>query len=237
MISAEHFSMMSDTLRFVSQFLLCRARTGALAPSSQRLAQTMAGLAHQHRHARCTLVELGPGTGSITREIGLRHFSEYVAFESNADFVRIFGARFPAHPVHHTAVPAPESESYIGKPCVVVSSIPFRSLAVPERQAVAEHVERMVVSHSDNYLVQYSYLPLPPFTPAHPGLRWRRQGMVACNIPPAFLWLLEHKNSAIRPEATQQPSRSGSIKGCPHKLQSTLLEHAAAFIQKLRSQT
>jgi phosphatidylethanolamine/phosphatidyl-N-methylethanolamine N-methyltransferase len=49
-------------------------RTGAVAPSSKALAQSITGeLAHQYRHP-ATVLEVGAGTGSITEEI-VRHIS------------------------------------------------------------------------------------------------------------------------------------------------------------------
>jgi len=191
MIALGHATLVFDTLRFMGQFIRNQAQTGALSPASRRLARAMADLAQQHAHAGCTLIELGAGTGSITREIEHARFALYVAFECNSAFAQVFRSRFPDLQLHQEAVPGPASSARVGTPCVVLSSIPFRSLSQQERNAVSALAERLVAGHAGNYLVQYSYLPRPPFPLTRPELRWRRLQTIPFNFPPAFLWVLE----------------------------------------------
>jgi len=71
------------------------ARTGAVAPSSKRLSQAMAENANLARVD--TIVELGPGTGAITREIlaSKADTTRYIGVEKNAHFVTLLKNSFP----------------------------------------------------------------------------------------------------------------------------------------------
>jgi len=80
---------------FLKQAMQHPARIGALAPSSKRLSLAMAENASLT--GVNTIVELGPGTGAITREI-LAHkdnTSRYIGVERNAHFVALLKNSFP----------------------------------------------------------------------------------------------------------------------------------------------
>ena len=85
----------SDTLRFLRAFLRDPVHTGAIAPSSEGLAQAMTDWIGWGG-AR-TVLELGPGTGVFTAEIlrRLPRGARFVAIELNAQFVAQLRHRFP----------------------------------------------------------------------------------------------------------------------------------------------
>lgn len=182
--------MMFDILYFAGCFIRCPATIGAILPSSPRLAEAIAALVHGWRRTGCTLIELGAGTGSITHHIHPALFDEYVAFECNPTLAQCLRQRFPRLAIHPCAIPEPISESYLGRDCIVVSSLPFRSLPEPARHAAADYLERLILSSPRNRLIQYTYLLREPFPLTRPGLRWRRAGRILANLPPAFLWEL-----------------------------------------------
>lgn len=84
-----------NATRFLKQAMQHPARTGALAPSSKQLSQSMVENA-QLANARF-IVELGPGTGAITHEILTSKLpaTQYLGIERNAQFVELLEGSFP----------------------------------------------------------------------------------------------------------------------------------------------
>jgi len=80
---------------FLKQAMQHPAHTGALAPSSKRLSQAMVENAAINQVD--TVVELGPGTGAITREIlaAKDHATRYLGIERNPHFVTLLKKSFP----------------------------------------------------------------------------------------------------------------------------------------------
>ncbi|KAF7599945.1 MAG: hypothetical protein CGU28_06490 [Candidatus Dactylopiibacterium carminicum] len=186
---------MLDMLHFTGCFVRSPSTVGALLPSSGALADAIARRAHGRRQVADTLIELGAGTGSITRRIDHGLFRDYVAFECNEKLAGILQTRHPELRVHALAVPEPVSESYVGRNCTVISSIPFRSLPEDDRREVAAYIERLLAANRNNTLIQYSYFPAVPFVPGNTGLRWQCSGIVLANLPPAFIWELAHTDT------------------------------------------
>lgn len=164
------------------------AQTGTLVPSSRVLARTMA---HGAEHA-ALIVELGAGTGAVTRALVQRKRPEtpLIAVELQPRLAHTLRRRFPRidvrtksakHVLDHLENP-PENVA-------LVSSLPFRSL--PD-DVVAETVDSIAAflrpSH-ERRLIQFTYHIKPPFT-APEGLAWRRVATVWRNTPPATVWEL-----------------------------------------------
>ena len=86
---------------FAKQFAQQPLSTGAIAPSSKRLARQVAQLAHLDKAG--TVVELGPGTGVFTEQITrlLSDKSLFFAIELNKNFVQATNIRCPHVPVYH----------------------------------------------------------------------------------------------------------------------------------------
>jgi phosphatidylethanolamine/phosphatidyl-N-methylethanolamine N-methyltransferase len=135
---------------------------GSLLPSSRHLAQAMTA---QTRGAQL-LVELGAGTGAVTRALRLHHPDvPLVAVEAQPHLARHLRERFAGVDVR--AQWAHEVRSL----CRFLSVDPLRRL------------------------VQYTYQPRPPFDLPHSadsrGLRWRRVKTIWRNAPPAGVWVLQ----------------------------------------------
>jgi phospholipid N-methyltransferase len=81
-------------MNFLVQALSRPGRTGAIAPSSQRLARLIAGRADLG--AARMVVELGPGTGAFTAEIAARlgPDTDFFTLEINPAFAEAMRARF-----------------------------------------------------------------------------------------------------------------------------------------------
>lgn len=88
------------TRMFVKQLIRSPGTTGALLPSSDRLAREMVRLAAPPPGA--VIAELGPGTGSFTRRIveSLQPGQKFFAVEINENFARLLKRHMPGLRLH-----------------------------------------------------------------------------------------------------------------------------------------
>jgi phosphatidylethanolamine/phosphatidyl-N-methylethanolamine N-methyltransferase len=165
------------------------ATMGAIMPSSRHLASAMSA---QTKGAGL-LVELGAGTGAVTRALRAQHPQvPLVAVEAEPTLAARLRLRFPevdvrgqcAHEVLDSLHEAPQDT-------VLVSSLPFRSLPGPVRSITVQSVCDFLERHPGRRLVQYTYQPRPPFDqPPSSRLAWHRVKTVWRNAPPAGVWVL-----------------------------------------------
>lgn len=183
---------MSSAL-FVRHALRRPATLGAILPSSRHLAQTMA----RHAGQADLLIELGAGTGAVTRALRERHPGvPLVAVEAQPFLAEHLRHRFPGIDVRacyaDEVLDEMSSSGEAPAQTIVVSSLPFRSLPAPVRDRTVEAVCRFVVGAPDRQLVQFTYQPRPPFAlPPLSSLRWRCMSLVWRNAPPAGVWVLK----------------------------------------------
>ena len=86
---------LNDSTLFLREWLANPQRTGAVAPSSPKLAAAMARWLPSDPESY--VLELGPGTGAVTQaliERGLRE-ERLVAIENNPKLARLLRQRFP----------------------------------------------------------------------------------------------------------------------------------------------
>jgi phosphatidylethanolamine/phosphatidyl-N-methylethanolamine N-methyltransferase len=163
------------------------ALTGAVVPSSQFLANAMADAAEGAAH----IVELGAGTGPVTRALAQRYpDARLTVVELQPALARQLTRAYPRADVH--ARPAAEVLDELdagGLPVVVVSSLPFRCLPAPARAETRSSILRFLRRHPGSWLVQFTYQPRAPFDGEH-GFAWRRGRTVVANLPPAGVWTL-----------------------------------------------
>jgi len=178
--------------------------TGAVAPSSRRLALAMVQATGSVRH----VVELGAGTGPVTQEL-LRSLPQasLVAVELQPTLAHQLRKRFSGLDVRQ----APAHEVLDGlvfpEPAAVVSSLPFRSLPKDMRERTVASVERFLRANPGSRLVQFTYHPRAPFK-AHGDFRWHKACSVWRNAPPAGVWVLK-RSAGAREEAPAHPGKSG----------------------------
>jgi phosphatidylethanolamine/phosphatidyl-N-methylethanolamine N-methyltransferase len=86
----------SDIWVFAREFARAPIRTGAIAPSSRRLAAAVVSAVPESGDP--TVVELGPGTGAFTDEIQRRldGRGQHLAIELNPQLATLLTRRFPA---------------------------------------------------------------------------------------------------------------------------------------------
>jgi phosphatidylethanolamine/phosphatidyl-N-methylethanolamine N-methyltransferase len=179
---------LSDTTLFLQEWWANPQRTGAVAPSSPRLAASMARWLPSDRESY--VLELGPGTGAVTEallERGLRE-DRLVAIERNPKLAHLLRHRFPrAHIITGDAWKLDdllrEWREPIASVGAVISSLPLLNFPPAEAEALAEKI-RAILEQGGKW-VQFSY-NLGARRP-HGTSRFRRlaSNIIWLNIPPA----------------------------------------------------
>ena len=176
---------------FLRRWVSNPRRIGAIVPSAKPLARTMARASAESRCGKGPVVELGPGTGSITRallEYGIEE-AALVLIERDLEMCRWLERRFPhAEVVEGEAadIGAILDERAIVAPSVVVSSLPLRNMAEEERDAIVR--ASFEVLPRDGVVVQFTYARRPSIACERLGVACRRAGFTALNVPPASVW-------------------------------------------------
>ena len=187
-----HQQNIRDGLDFFLLWLRRPAELGAVLPSSPRLARAMA--AEIDPGAPGAVVELGAGTGSVTRAIldaGVAP-SDLIVVEREARFCRLIGRRFPGVGVLEADarnLAKTLAAAGVWRVKAVVSSLPLISMAEQARHRIADQVFASLAPSGT--LVQFTYAPTPPLsrrTCDGLGLVGARRSWVGLNLPPAFVW-------------------------------------------------
>lgn len=181
-----------DELQFIRQWIRRPAEVGALIPSGRALATAMAGEVDVESGG--TIVELGPGTGCVTRallEAGLPP-ANLIAIERNDSFFSLLHQRFPDIRIVRGEAQTLASllqEAGAGPVAAVVSSLPLLSMPENVRQQVLNAIFDVLVA--DGILVQYTYgfvQPVPGELRAALNISGERTNRVLANLPPATVW-------------------------------------------------
>jgi phosphatidylethanolamine/phosphatidyl-N-methylethanolamine N-methyltransferase len=182
---------LADGARFFRSLVAAPRLTGAVAPSGRALARAMAAAAGAASHG--LIVELGPGTGPVTRsliETGLAP-ERLVLLEYDSGFCGVLRERFPrvavvqgdAYDLAHALA------EFAGAPiAAVVSSLPL--LNQPPHRRARLIADAFALMGPAGVFVQFTYGLVSPIPrevcaerySAHRGRRiWR-------NLPPACVW-------------------------------------------------
>jgi phosphatidylethanolamine/phosphatidyl-N-methylethanolamine N-methyltransferase len=179
---------LSDTTLFLQEWLANPQRTGAVAPSSPKLAAAMA--AWLPADPESYVLELGPGTGAVTHallEHGLRE-NRLIAIEKNPRLARLLQTRFPgariitgdAWQLDELLRTGHEPVETVG---AVISSLPLLNFTPEEAEALAAKI-RQVLEPSGHW-VQYSYRIYKRLTRGTSRFQLRASRIIWLNIPPA----------------------------------------------------
>lgn len=181
---------LSDEMRFGREWAARPRETGAIAPSGRRLARAMA--AEVDPALPGIIVELGPGTGPITRALIDRGVApeRLLLIEFNAQFAALLRLRFPgvtviegdAFDLVRTVRRASDEPV-----AAVVSGLPLFNQPMARRLRLLAQALRLVDARGA--FIQFSYHLLPP-VPARAG-RFRLAGTrrVWLNMFPARVWI------------------------------------------------
>ena len=190
----------ADVLTFLRAGLRDPRRLGAVAPSGRALARLITS---EIAVSSGPVIELGAGTGVFTRALLDRGIPEreLVLIEADPHFARLLQSRFPAARVLAMGAGRlrrvdPFDGDVAGS---VVSGLPLLSMPRCEIMRILRGSFRRLRSGGAFY--QFTYGPLCPVPGAilkRLGLRAKRIGWVASNLPPASVYRIER---ARRPAA------------------------------------
>lgn len=171
---------------------------GSLVPSSQHLSEKMVDQVYlKENHF---LVELGGGTGSLTRALRARYSPErFCVVEKDLSLVNHLRSLFPDVLVIHgdatdlcSLLPTP----FYKKVSTVISGLPLLTLPLStQRKIIHGCLETLV---SDGRLVQFTYSPFSSLAADQYGLTKSFKGMVFNNFPPASIWSYETSSETVR---------------------------------------
>lgn len=174
-----------DVIRFIRTW----STTGAIAPSGRALARRM--VAHVDPAGDEPVLELGPGTGVVTRALLARGVApeRIIAVEYNPEFCAIMAERHPkVRVVRGDAYSLGETLAGVhdGRFAAAVSSLPLLLRPPPERRRlVLDVLARLAPGGA---LAQFSYSPKPPVPPSPADYRLDGSGWIVMNMPPARVW-------------------------------------------------
>jgi phosphatidylethanolamine/phosphatidyl-N-methylethanolamine N-methyltransferase len=179
---------LTDTTLFLQEWFANPQRTGSVAPSSPKLAATMARWLPPDPES--FVLELGPGTGAVTEaliERGLRE-DRLVAIEHNPKMARLLREKFPraviitgdAWHLNDLLRGRREPIESVG---AVISSLPLLNFPPEQAEALAQKI-RSVLKPDGNW-VQYSYHLGKKSVRGSSSFRLRASKIVWLNLPPA----------------------------------------------------
>lgn len=184
---AERFD---EEIRFFKGWMDGPKTVGSVVPTSNTTAQRMARVVNPK--SGLPVLELGPGTGVITRAIldrGVKPENLY-SVEYSDDFVRQLRRELPD--VRVIRGDAFDLDTTLGDArdtvfdCVV-SALPLLNFPVPQRIALIEDLLERIPEGRP--VIQFTYSPFSPLPTGRGRYKVRHFHYVVRNFPPAQLWL------------------------------------------------
>ena len=184
---------------FFRRWLAHPLRVGALFPSGSSLATAVAKAVQINYRPGEYVVELGPGTGAVTRALMESGIPEdrLILVERDPDMVAWLRERFKvAQILQSDANCLNETLSQHGKKdkvLTVISSLPFSVMS----ETVGEKIIKAIFASLEDggRMVQYTYHLSSPIPHQKLDLAAKRCSWVLFNFPPATVWLFSRKNS------------------------------------------
>jgi phospholipid N-methyltransferase len=189
-------SWLAERLLFVSKFLRNPRHVGALLPSSPALGRRVAR--HLPSDPATVIVELGAGTGALTRHVVERHPrpSRFLAVEIDPEFCQTLTRRWPSLDVEcGSAANLPamlESRGWLPAGHVF-TGLPFASLPGDVTDDIICAVDASLAPGGTFTTFQYSHaFPLPPAARFRAAMEsrfgpWISRERVLGNVPAAFV--------------------------------------------------
>ena len=180
---------LADNLRFLRALIARPKNVGAVVPSGPALSRAIAAALGPECNG--PVLELGPGTGSLTQAILERGIApeRLTLVEFDGEMAAHLAHRFPrvqvlqgdAFNLDHT-LGARFKEPFAG----IVSGLPLLNFPIPSRRAYMEGLASRLVP--GGHIVQFSYGMQAPVVPPT-GFAVHRAALVWANIPPARVWV------------------------------------------------
>jgi phosphatidylethanolamine/phosphatidyl-N-methylethanolamine N-methyltransferase len=178
-----------DEIRFIKGMMARPKTVGAIMPTSGRTAAVMASIINPQ--SGMPVLELGPGTGVITKAILARGVRPecLVSVEYSTEFVAHLRGKYPgvdfingdAFDIHTTLA------SYAGQKFdSVISGIPLLNFPMQTRVKLIEDL--LDIIPPGRPVVQFSYGPVSPVVAKPESYRIKHFDFVVRNLPPAQIW-------------------------------------------------
>ena len=193
---------MNEHLLMLGRFVRSPRTVGAVAPSSRALAEEM--LQGLDLSSPTNVVELGPGTGVVTRVIAERlgPKSQALAIDIEPEFVAAIARRFPrVEAVCGSAadLPALLRQRHMFPAAHIISGLPFASLPPGITTSILDAIKASL-AHGGTFTT-FQYLQGYPTPLAKSFRRAMSERMGAApsskvvwrNLPPAFVLTWRHK--------------------------------------------
>jgi len=187
--------MNKDIFLFIRQMARSPAGVGAVAPSSRALGRLMASYIDVDAGP---VVEIGSGTGAITRQILAAGIApeNLSLFEMNPDFCTRLKQQFQGVAVHNEmAQKMPElGLSNLG---AIVSGLPLLNMPNEVQRDIANSVFSALKPGAP--LIQFTYGPKPPLAQEireELGLVHEKTRLIWFNLPPATVYVFR-QNTAL----------------------------------------
>lgn len=179
-----------DELRFLKSLIDEPRAVGAILPTGPAMARQMASIVDPASGRR--VLELGPGTGVITKAILDRGIApeRLVCVEYSPDFARHVRARFPG--VDVIEGDAFDLQATLGAAAdetfdCVVSALPLLNFPAADRtRLIGDLLARLPAGRP---VIQFSYGPKPPVAGKPGQFAVERHSVVLKNVPPAQIWI------------------------------------------------
>jgi phosphatidylethanolamine/phosphatidyl-N-methylethanolamine N-methyltransferase len=193
---------LADEVRFLKMWFESPKLTGAVSPSGRFLARAMARAVGPIGDG--LIVELGPGTGPVTKALLERGApaAQLVLVEYEAAFCRLLAKRFPdVNVLQGDAFNLPLTlADYAGRPIrAIVSSLPLLNQPPARRAALID--DAFALMAPDGVFVQFTYgMASPVPRSAHGGrLSAHATAPIWLNLPPARVWTYRSAPGAHAP--------------------------------------
>lgn len=200
-------------VEFFRAWLRRPRRMGSLVPSGRRLAAAVAACIRPDETG--AVLELGGGTGSITRAIldtGRVAPKNLVVVEREARLCAIIATRCPGVRVvcgDAADLGALLSKAGVTRVRTIVSSLPFLSMRNSDNRRIFDAAFAALAE--DGEFIQYTYGPASPIPRellAAYGLAGKRRGWVLLNIPAAAIWLYRRAADAHLDDGVEVPAQA-----------------------------
>lgn len=189
---------MKESISFLLAWLRNPRSIGAVAPSGPALARLMTLQASQ---LGGPVIELGPGTGVLTRAL-IEHGvppSRLALIEADPTFADALAHSFPlARILRMDAARLGETASLFGteRACAVVSGLPLLSMPSEQVAAIMQGVFDSQL-RENGVFYQFTYGPRCPLSNAlldRLELQAHRVGSALLNLPPAVVYCISRRN-------------------------------------------